>query len=89
MLTQIVRYNSRVRKIPIKLSAPIDMKSIIALIMQKSYLLYTCLLRKTNLLLSAELYAKPPRRGEPNAPQEVYCEYLLDLEKESYPQEEQ
>jgi hypothetical protein len=42
---------------------PIDMKSIIGLIVQKSYLLYTCLLRKTNILLSVDLYARPPRRG--------------------------
>jgi hypothetical protein len=89
VLTQIVRYNSRVRKTPVKFNAAIDMRSIIALIVQKSYLLYTCLLRKLNIMLSIELYAKPPRRGESNAPQEVYCEYLLELELHRCGQQEQ
>jgi hypothetical protein len=52
VLTQIVRYNARARKTAIKFNMAIDLRSIVQLIVQKSYLLYTCLLRKVNLLLS-------------------------------------
>jgi hypothetical protein len=77
VLTQIVRYNARARKMPIKFNAPIDLKSFIYLIVQKSYLLYTCLLRKINLMISLELFAKPPKKTEIVPLQEAYCEYLL------------
>lgn len=59
---------------------PIDMKTFYFLIVQLSYLLYTCKLKTLNLYLDKRILARIPKKSEGVPMQEVYLEYLLDYE---------
>lgn len=78
-LTHIVRHQPGRRREPFTLDvANVDLKSFFNIIVQSSYLLYTCSLRKTSLLFSNSLFVV---MGKDNL-MEVMQEYLLRGELE-------
>ena len=90
ILSQVVRYNRKTKKNPLKFQAPIDLRSLMNLVVQVCYLLYTCYLRKANLMLSNEIFACSPQRGEMMPFQEGYCMYLLEMDyNQMAPQEQE
>ena len=86
VLGQVVRFNRKTKRNPLKFQGPIDLRLFFHLIVQVSYLLYTCSLRKMNLFLSNEVYTMPPKRNDMGMMppmQEPYCVYMLELEHHS------
>ena len=88
-LSQLVRFNPKARRIPLSGKMPIEMRSFFHLIVQLTYLLYTCLLKRANLFLGGEMLARVPRRGESIPYQDVYVEYILDKEYNWMPKAQQ
>lgn len=75
-----MRYNPKVKKILLSGKAQVDFSTFLKLIVQLTYLLYTCFLKKVNVFIGIEMLAKLPRRSDHSACQEVYIEFLLDKE---------
>jgi len=64
---------------PLQWNGPIDLRSFFALMVQTTYLLYSCFIRKAKMFIGLDFYARMPNRGELMQSQEVFCEYLLEL----------
>ena len=64
VLSQVVRYNLKNKKTPLKFQAAINIRTFMDLVVQVSYLLYTCSVRGVNLFISKEIYAMPPRKHD-------------------------
>jgi len=63
------------------------MKSLAALAVQISYLLFTCYIKQTNLFISQQLLYMYPNRKDMMA--EVICEYILEKDFVYLREEEQ
>lgn len=71
-LTQLVRFNPRCKKVQLGTKISTDIRTFFLLIVQFSYLLFTCHLKKINLFVGSTFYARVPRRTESIPAQEVY-----------------
>lgn len=88
-LSQLVRYNSKAKHTLLSGKLPIETTSFFNLIVQLTYLLYTCSLKGINFLLGGEILVKIPKRGDLIPQQSVYVEYILDKEFNAMKAEEQ
>jgi hypothetical protein len=76
-LTHLIRYHPHRKRVEAKFDQIIpELKSIAAVAVQISYLLFTCHVKQTNILISQIFYLLTPNRREPYP--EISCEYLLE-----------
>lgn len=63
-LTRVIRFNPCIKKTAISNKLPIDPAAVFSLIVQLSYLLYTCVLQKRNILVGGDIWVNIYRRGD-------------------------